>query len=175
MKFAALGFAICTTAVLVSCATPYQSMGLRGGVSATQIDNDTLRISGRGNGFTDPATIQNYVLVKAAQETMARHFVSFEIVGDRDTSRGGAVVLPGTATSYTTGNATAYGYGNTATAYGTSTTNTTYMPPQAIPFVKPGEDVIVKMHADAKPAGAPPNWYNASEVIFYLCPQVKCK
>lgn len=39
-------------------------------------------------------------------------------------------VSPGHATTTTTGSATAYSYGNTAQAYGSAQSNTTYTPPQ---------------------------------------------
>lgn len=158
---------------LSSCATPYQEMSFTGGVSATQIDANTLRISGRGNAFTDSTTIQDYVLVKAAEQTLALGYGSFEIINASNASRTGTVVVPGSATSYSTGTATAYGYGNTATAYGNSTTQTYYTPPTAIPYYKPGEDLLVKMHPGAKPSNAPANWYNAQEIMTYLGAKVK--
>ena len=158
--------------LLASCATPYQEIGLTGGVSATQIDETTLRISGRGNGFTEAATIQNYVLLKAAEETARRGYDLFLIVSASDASRIGSIVIPGSATSYTTGSATAYGYGNFATARGSSTTQTYYTPSQNIPFVKPGQDAVVKMFRGVKPSDAPPNLFVASDVIRYLGSQV---
>lgn len=114
------------TLIIAGCATPYQEMGFRGGVSASQIDETTLRISGRGNAKTDAATIQNYVLLKAAEETTKRGYDLFLIVDSSDTSRAGTFVLPGQANSYTTGSAAVYGTGNHASVSGHSTTNTNY-------------------------------------------------
>lgn len=46
------GVVVGLAAMLASCATPYQEKGFAGGVSATQIDAQTIIISGIGNGFT---------------------------------------------------------------------------------------------------------------------------
>jgi hypothetical protein len=145
-----LGFSII---LLTACETPYEG-GLLFGVKATQIDATTLRISSRGNALTQNATIQNYVLLKAAEETVARGYDLFQIVGGRDTSRSGSVSF---------GSATAYGTYNSATAFGTAT---------SAPFVLPGQDVVVRMMKGEKGADAPPNLFVASEVLRYLGPQV---
>src|SRR5438874_1599766 len=134
----ALGIGLC------GCATPYQEIGLTGGVSATQIDETTLRISGRGNGFTDPATIQNYVLLKAAEETKRRGFDGFAILNNRDVTRVG---------SATFGSASAYANGNSVSAFGSSF---------SAPIVKPGEDALVKMFKGPKPPDAPSNVFDAA-------------
>jgi len=168
----ATAYALVAALSVAACATPYQPMGFGGGVSATQLDETTFRISGRGNAFTDAATIQNYVLLKAAEETASCGYDMFLIVSSADTSRSGTMVTPGQATSYTTGSATAFGSGNYATAVGSSTTQTYYTPGQTFSYVKPGEDVIVKMFQGSIPPDAPPNLFVASEVIKYLGPQV---
>ena len=53
--------------VLSGCATPYQDMGLRGGVEAQRMTVDTYRIIARGNGYTGGTTIQDYTMLKAAE------------------------------------------------------------------------------------------------------------
>jgi hypothetical protein len=143
-------------------------MGFLGGVSATQIDATTLQIVGRGNGYTDPATIQSYVLLKAAQETLARGYDTFVIVSAQDASRNSTVVIPGQTTSYTTGTVT--GTGNAA--FGTATTQTSTSPATIENIFKPGETLLVKMLKGPKPADAPPNMYSASEIVQYLGPKL---
>jgi hypothetical protein len=44
--------------ILAACSTPYQEMGLMGGVSASQIDAMTIRFDARGNAFTDIGQIR---------------------------------------------------------------------------------------------------------------------
>ena len=43
-------------AVLVSCATPYQSTGLLGGFSADELREDVFRVKFVGNGYTAAET-----------------------------------------------------------------------------------------------------------------------
>jgi hypothetical protein len=130
-------------------------MGVLGGVSAVQIDASTLRISGRGNGFTDPATIQNYVLLKAAEETKRRGFDLFVILNSSDTTRVGEATF---------GSASAFGGRGYAWGLGSSFSE---------PIVKPGEDALVKMVKGAKPPNAPANVFDAAEVLHYLGPSVQ--
>lgn len=63
------------------CATRYQEMGATGGVSAAPITDDLWRISARGNLYTEATTIQDHVLLKAAETTLAAGRTHFVIVG----------------------------------------------------------------------------------------------
>lgn len=156
---------------LTACSTPYQDMGLLGGVSATRIDTNTVQISGKGNAYTAAATIQQYVLLKAADETLADGYDFFVLVSASDASRSGAFYVPGQTTSYTTGNASIVGNN----IYGQTTTHTYTTPGSTFAFVKPGEDVIVKMYSGVKPADAPPNVYDARQIEQYLGARIKQK
>lgn len=63
---------------VAGCATKYQDMGFAGGVAAQQISADTFRIQARGNAYTNNATVQDYVLLKAAETARsvgASHFI----------------------------------------------------------------------------------------------------
>ncbi len=53
--------------VLAACSTTYGKMGFAGGVAAVPVTSDTYRVSARGNGCTDATTVQDYVLLKAAE------------------------------------------------------------------------------------------------------------
>ncbi len=136
---------------LAGCATPYQDMGFMGGVRATQISADEAQITARGNGYTDPDTIQRYVLRKAAETTVAAGFDTFAVMNDADRSRSGEI---------STGSATAYG--NSAYAVGYSTR-----------IFKPGETVLIKMMHGPKPADAPGNVFDAHDLLKYLTPPAK--
>ncbi|MGN6517124.1 MAG: CC0125/CC1285 family lipoprotein [Rhizomicrobium sp.] len=154
---------------LAACSTPYQEMGLLGGVSATRIDDNTIQISGKGNAYTSAATIQQYVLLKAADETLADGYDFFVLVSASDASRSGAFYVPGQTTSYTTGSASIMGNN----VYGQATTHTYATPGSAFIFIKPGEDAVIKMYRGVKPADAPPNVYDAYQVEQYLGAQIK--
>lgn len=147
-----------------ACATPYQNMGFTGGVGATRIDETTLQISARGNGFTDPDKITRYVMRKAAEETVADGFGLFLVVSQEDRSRTGTFVTPGSATTTTSGTTSYVG----SYAYENATSQTTYAPARLHRFVKPGETATIKMFKGAKPADAPPNLFDAREVLKYM-------
>jgi len=75
---------------LGGCATRYQELGATGGVTAAQITDEVWRITARGNLYTDAGTIQDFVLLKAAETTVAAGRTHFAIVGKHDTGRGGS-------------------------------------------------------------------------------------
>jgi hypothetical protein len=73
--------------VLAGCGTKYQDMGISGGVTAQQITADTFRISAQGNGYTASTTIQDYVLLKAAETTKAAGASYFILVSAADAAQ----------------------------------------------------------------------------------------
>ena len=76
--------AFVVAAALAGCATTYGEMSNTGGVAAAPITNDTYRISARGNGFTDATTIQDYVMLKAAETTLASGHTHFQVLSGKD-------------------------------------------------------------------------------------------
>jgi hypothetical protein len=152
---------LAAVAMLAACSTPYQEMGFSGGVMATQIDATTVRVHARGNGFTDPATIQDYVMLKAAEETQRLGYDLFQVMDEKDTVKTEYSQMPGTATSYTT----AYG--------GFATTSTYYSPGATLSFDKPRSEILIKLFRGPKPAIAPPNLFAASEVIQFVGTRVE--
>lgn len=90
--------------LLAGCATKYQEMGFGGGVAAQQITADTWRIQSRGNAYTNAATVQDYVLLKAAETAQAAGGSHFQIVSAADASRASTFVAPGSSTTTFVGN-----------------------------------------------------------------------
>lgn len=117
-------------ALLGACATQYSrdGMGFSGGVDAQMITNDTARISARGNGFTDRARVQDFVMLKAAETAEAQGFTHFAMLGSADASSVSAYTTPGTMQTNV--------YGNSA--------YTTYNPGMTNTVVKPGADTMVR-------------------------------
>lgn len=132
--------------LLTACATPYQEMGLLGGVEAHRVSEDTLQVIARGNAYTDSAVIQRYALRKAAEATLEAGYDLFIIASDNDATRRGAE-------SISTAN------GSWRSAWATSTT---------WEMLKPGQTIMVRMLKGAKPAGAPPALYDAHEVVKFM-------
>lgn len=143
---------ICLTLLLVSCGTKYQDMGFTGGVAAEQVTADTWRIVSRGNAYTSSTTIQDYVLLKAAETTKAAGGTHFLLIGASDASRVGVVTTPGTATTNVIGN----------TAF------TTYNPGITSEYIKPGQDAYIRVLK-----GPSPGAFSADEIIKFTGPRVE--
>lgn len=134
---------------LGACATPYQEMGLTGGVTATQLTADTFQIVATGNGYTSTATIERYALRKAAEVTLGNGYDLFVIASAADQGRVSGVVSNSqfdSAGGYSTGVAT--------------------------PIFMPGQTMMVKMFKGPMPTRemALPNLYDARELLRYLVP-----
>jgi hypothetical protein len=117
--------AILIPVTLSACATPYS-----GGVEAQMITNDTARISARGNRYTPNTSVVDFVLLKAAETSLAHGFTHFTILNAANASQIGTVTTPGYVTNV---------YGNTI--YNPGTANT---------FIEPGQDLIVRFCKEEK-------------------------
>jgi hypothetical protein len=142
---------------LAACATAYGPMGLTGGVEAQQIGADTYRIIARGNGYTDPETIQDYVLLKAAETTIAAGKAYFVVVSAGDTTRTEFGQTPGTIQTNVIG----------------TTAFSTYNPGVAYSIVKPGQDAYIRIldSSQVPPQGA----FSAEEIMTYVGSRVQRK
>lgn len=139
------------------CQTPYQEMNYSGGVTAAPITNDTYRISSRGNGFTDPATVQDYTLLKAAEVTLQTGNTHFIILDSQDATR--------------------RDYGQTAGTFHTSFTGntafTTYNPGVQYDIVKPGQDTIIHVGRVAPGQQPPRGAFPTRQVFDNINPRVR--
>lgn len=64
--------------MLMSCATPYQKKGLRGGYSDRRLSSDTYIVTFTGNGYTPGSVVELYLYKRAseiAQENGYPYFV----------------------------------------------------------------------------------------------------
>lgn len=145
---------VCAT--LAGCGTKYQEMGFTGGVAAQQMTADTWRIQARGNSYTNAATVQDYVLLKAAETTQAAGGTHFQIISAADASRASTFVSPGTSTTTVIGNQ----------AFTTTT------PGSVDTVIKPGQDVYVRV-LKLPPGPAPQGVYSASEIIQFVGSRVE--
>lgn len=69
-----------------SCSTPYQSAGLTGGFSDTQLSPDIFRIFFRGNGLTPSDQAQDFAMLRAADLCQANGFSCFSVLDEHDSS-----------------------------------------------------------------------------------------
>jgi hypothetical protein len=137
-------------------------MGLLGGVEATQLDANTMRISARGNRFSDIRRMKDYVMLKAAQETAAHGFSLFYVMDSENVTRTDTISIPEFHSAPVV--ATAMTPNGPVMAIGTAN----YTTEQTKSITRPGEDITVKMMNGTKPDNAPPNLYSAAEVMTYL-------
>lgn len=135
----------CLAFLLVGCATDYQSSGLTGGYSDTQLAPDVFRISFQGNGYTSPERTQDFALLRAADLTLSHGFNYFGIINEAQGGNVSSFTTPGQA--YTSASVTGYG----RTAYGSATT--TYIPPQTFSFFKPRSGLMIRCFPERPEGG----------------------
>ncbi|CAH1657159.1 CC0125/CC1285 family lipoprotein [Chelatococcus asaccharovorans] len=154
MRFGTIG-ALSLVLGLGACATPYQEMGFRGGVTAEQITGDTFRIAARGNGYTSNRTVQDYVLLKAAETAQQHGQTHFAILGLQDAS-----------SSYTeTRGAVSGSVGSSGfSGYGSSFTDT---------VIKPGQDTMIRIFTPSPSSPPIPGTFSAADIIRYVGSRVK--
>ena len=150
LRFAALA-ALC--ACIAACSTTYGKMGFTGGVAAAPVTSDVYRISARGNAYTDQTVIQDYVLLKAAETTLAAGQTHFTILGGTD--------------------ATAHATGQTAGTFNTFGSFVTYNPGYTYDIIKPGQDANIRVWTPKGGEAIPPNTFPAQEVFDNINPRVK--
>lgn len=68
---------------IISCATPYQREGLRGGYSERLTSPpDTYEVYFSGNGFTSHEQAHDFALLRASELTLFREFKYFTVLED---------------------------------------------------------------------------------------------
>lgn len=138
--------------LLAGCSTPYQEMGFSGGVAAEQMTTDTFRIIARGNGYTKSTTVQDYVMLKAAETAVHSGGTHFVLLSAADATRTSQIVSSGVArTTFV---------GNHAT--------TTYDPPDVTTFYKPGQDTYIRILKVPPNETAPQGAVSAEEIIKFV-------
>lgn len=92
--------ALILTSLLTACATPYQSTGLRGGYSDTQLSSNTFQIYFRGNGYTSQHRSNDFALLHAAQLTIDHGFNYFTVSDEKTYTTTSTITTPKTTTYY---------------------------------------------------------------------------
>ena len=145
---------VCLVVALAAaaCSTKYQDMGFAGGVAAQQMTANTFRIVARGNGYTSSTTVQDYMVLKAAETTKQVGGTHFLIISADDASRTNYVATPGRAQTTLVGN----------TAY------TSYTPGSVYGIFKPGQDAFIRVLAIPNGSTPPPGAISADEIIQFV-------
>ena len=129
--------------LLGGCATAYQPTGETGGFYHQKVAENIYIIGFRGNGFTKYQRANDFTKLRAAEVGARLGFTYFVIERTLDRSRTQLMDMGSTTT--TSGNV--YGYGNSASFYGTSRTTS-----DTIPIYKPGVEIEV-LYSEGIPEG----------------------
>ena len=143
--------------VLGGCATKYQEMGFTGGVTAEPVMTDVYRIIARGNAYTSADRVQDFVLLKAAETTLATGGNYFAILDQRDRTNVAVGQTPGMVQTNVIGN----------TAF------TTYSPGSTYHVVKPGEALMIRVLRVGPGQAPPPGAWPAQDLANNLGPRLK--
>jgi hypothetical protein len=124
------------------------------GVESNWVSQKTLRVSGEGNGLTTDGRIEDYVMLKAAEQAFEAGFKYFVMTSSENT--GGVEQYTVNTPYHTTVSARTYGgfYGG-STTFATATTTGG---PQSYSIYKPGRDAVFVMF-DEIPRGYRPSQY----------------
>ena len=155
-KRGAIG-ALCLAGLLCGCSTPYQSASLAGRVEVHQVNGWTARVSAHGGRFIAAGRLNEYVMLAAAQTTLAQGYDLFEIVGDAESP---AVVDRQTFAITPSGQALP------VTAMARYSTASTFSYP------RPGEDLVIQMFTGRAPAHPPAMLFDARDVVAHLGPRL---
>ncbi|GJD61869.1 CC0125/CC1285 family lipoprotein [Methylobacterium frigidaeris] len=159
MRCAAAGAALLAALATGACQTSYKSnstgIGLTGGVRAEAVTPDLYRIEARGNGFTSKGRVQDFVMMKAAEITLANGRTHFLITDSRDTTERNQYRGPSRSETVWRGDSRV----------------TTTTPGFVNTVVRPGEDAYVRLLS--KSAGPlPPEALDAAEVKRVVGPRL---
>jgi hypothetical protein len=130
-------------------------------VSADRIAGDTFRIRARGNGNTDPAVIQDFALLRAAETVRAHCFTHFVVLEGADRTE---VEEGSTPDEHTTKVVEKVVDGKTEKVVTRS-----FTPGSSWTTVRPGSDLIVRGLRGASLEGA----VAAEEVLAFVGPRVR--
>ena len=142
---------------LMGCGTKYQDMGFTGGVAAKQMSADVFRIEARANSYTGKNTVQDYMLLKAAETTKSAGKTHFILINSTDASSTASIVNEGSATTRFNGN----------------TAETTYSPATVSHFFKPGADAYIRVISILPGKETPAGAISADEIIQFVGTRVQ--
>ena len=148
-------------AALTGCAGMFEETPYADAVQVARLGGTTLLVVGGVNARTPDARVQDYVLLRAAEETLAAGYGHFRVLEQRDSSQ---------LISTTTG-----GY-TVVTDYngkGDADDETTYVPGETSTTRLPGNTLVVRMYKGPKPPDAAGSVYDAAEVVRFVGPRVK--
>ncbi|MGB8363083.1 MAG: SPOR domain-containing protein [Rhizomicrobium sp.] len=146
------------------CATSYRNMNFAGGVESIPLRPDMEMVVAEGNGFTSSSRLQQFVLLKSAQDCLAGRFDKFSIMSARNHLHGRTRNIP---ISNVTGNSDADTIGGVPD----------FDPYVKIPVIGFDATVVVRFFKGPTPPfpATASNWSNpmdAHKIAHYLGPRL---
>ena len=118
---------------IAGCATGYQSKGLSGGFTDTQLDSNVWQVTFNGNGYTSVEKVRDFALLRGSELTLKNGFSYFYLQDEQQSQTNSSFSTGGSSNTY-------------ANCYGSScTANTNYTPGQTYNIKKHGNTRIVVM------------------------------
>lgn len=81
------------------CATSYQSNGLTGGYSETQLDENLFNVTFKGNGYTSRERAEDFTLMRSAELAIQNGYNYFQIIKSEDHTKNDVRTRPTTTTT----------------------------------------------------------------------------
>ncbi|MCW2247848.1 hypothetical protein M2352_003482 [Azospirillum fermentarium] len=144
--------------LLTGClATPYGELGpWGGGVTSTRLDERRVSVFAKGNSRTELVTLRNYIIRRAAEDTIKAGYTAFEILNAEGEIRTGYYVSSGSS-SYSCGKRGCASY---------------YTPAQTVAVQNPVMQADVYMSDEKKPRNPANAFFIAADVLkFMAAPQ----
>ena len=120
---------ICTLFLIGGCATAYQSQGMSGGFSETQLDTNVYTVRFSGNGYTSPSKAADFALLRSAEITLMRDYKYFLIIDKNSFIKQTQGSMP--VRNYESGTISGYGGSARYSGYTTSYQNYTFNKPRS--------------------------------------------
>lgn len=121
--------------LLCGCATPYQSTGLTGGFSETQLQPNVFSVHFRGNGYTSRQRSCDFAMLRCAELALKNGFTHFVIADSSQDTKTMMYNTGGSSQTYGTVNR----IGNTS--YGSF--NTYHSGSTSVPINKPSSSYTI--------------------------------
>lgn len=156
--------------LLSGCATPYRSAGLMGGYSDMQLNDDTYKVSFRGNGYSSHEHVQNMLLRRCAELTRNKGYKYFVILASDAERKDDQFSTPATISTQSTGFGSGYfsgnnygsSYGGHFNTFGSSSSNTVINPGQTYNTSRYKDTTTIKMFQNNNKA---PGAFKAETVL----------
>ncbi len=145
-----LGALLVAASLLAGCGTaPYGEMNAFGGVTSSPDDATHRTIFAKGNSGTEMITLQNWIVRRAAEDTLKAGFSSFEIVSTSNETREAQYQTAATSSS----------------GCGKKGCSSTYTPAGVMQVATPTITAKIAMSNSTRPSRRDASFFVAAEVL----------